>query len=380
MTTRIQRPRTLTSLGISLILLLGMAAVPASAAVANVAVGGGINPPIDQPAATPAAVDPGNIAAFYVWAQNNDSANLASFFLKTETAATPVGAYWWREGDEENVNLCVANGNLMCDFGQLNAGQNVIVLAGFRLPGSPSTSTANCGEGFSPGDAASWVCVDFQFGSNAGFVPGKNKSRGDAYHYFASVRTDLNNDASAQFPFCSTPDAPTAACFSVLSVNNGNRAGRNDVQTTALSAPAAALNSAHGTTGLAVADNFPFTCPSGLAQCAATQASTNNSFLGQWSDVDVNSEFQFALGEWIRIDLHMYGVNANQVDGVVHVWQGAGGTWHEDVISTRCADANGPGDGPYPAGYNGCFWAQNGQGNTALVSVWAQNNGNYRTF
>ena len=48
----------------------------------------------------------------------------------------------------------------------------------------------------------------------------------------------------------------------------------------------------------------------------------------------------------------MYGVNPNSVDGVIHLWFN-GTAWQEEIIGTKCFDANGPSSQvPGP-----CFWA-----------------------
>ena len=88
--------------------------------------------------------------------------------------------------------------------------------------------------------------------------------------------------------------------------------------------------------------------------------------------MDVNSE-QIFDGAFIVIEIQMYGVNANSIDGVLHIWFD-GTTWHFDPIS-KCLTAAGP-DPDAPAE---CFWAT-GNGNIADVTIWATNNGNYRTF
>jgi hypothetical protein len=166
---------------------------------------------------------------------------------------------------------------------------------------------------------------------------------------------------------------PATPCdASLLAVFNSGKASKNDVQTTKLTAPGGAFNSFHGSTGLAVLDNFTFSCPA-TATCSTHQGSGASAFVGQWSQVDANSEQNFGT-DFIRIDLEMYGVNPNSIDGVIHVWK-VGAIWYEEIIGTKCQNADGPNaDVPGP-----CFWAS-GSGNVTDVSIWTHNNGNFRTF
>jgi hypothetical protein len=346
-------------------------ASPTFAALANVNIGGGaVGDHVSG--ATPPQVSPGNVAGFHLWVRNEDSANLNTFFMKAVTSATPLGAYWSRNGGP--TQSCTTSDGLQCTFGTLSSGDVLLITAAFRLPTGTSTSLTNClPDGSTAGVAptgTSWRCVDFQFASGSGFVPGKNKSRGDLYHWYDFVRTDGGQDKGATFPFC---DPSASACDdSLLTVFNTQGASKNNVQSTELTAPAGAFNPAYGTTGLAVADNFPFDCPPGLTDCASHQTTGNNAFVGQWSQVDVNSEQPFG-DDFIKVTLTMYGVNPNSIDGVVHLWFD-GTDWHEDTITDRCDSASGPGPDQ-----DECFWAT-GSGQNAIVSVWIHNNGSIRTF
>jgi hypothetical protein len=356
-----------------------MLASTAVAATANVDIGGGSVVNFDARAATPTQVSPGNVAGFYLWIQNDDPANLSSFFMKAFTASTPLGAYWSRNGESAKHGCDTSNG-LVCAFGALNSGDEILITAAFYA----NSSTANCmpdqlpanSGGFEPTDEDSFACVDFQFGADSGFVEGKgkNKSRGDAYHWYDFVATDTTSDQAAQFPFCDLSETPLDCETDLLTISNGTGANRNNVQSTALTAPAGAFNSAHATTGLAVADNFPFSCPTGIATCTAHETTGSKGFVGQWSQADVNSEQTFG-DAFIRVDLAIYGVNPNSIDGVVHLWESAPGVWQERTISDECPSAAGPDEGQTSE----CFWAS-GSGQVANVSIWMHNNGSIRTF
>jgi len=377
MTARRRLLRPLAALTIAASLATAALATPVLAALANIDIGGGSVVDTHARAATPQQVSPGNVAGFYLWVRNEDSANLNTFSLTARTSATPLGAYWQRPGDA-GYTACTTAGNLTCNFGTLNSGDVLLIVAAFTLPGTPSTSNANCkpnasAAGFGPTTESSWVCVDFQFGSGSGNVPGKNNSRGDEYHWYDFVATDVTLDSGAGFPFCNL--ASSEPCDTdLLTVFNAGHASRTDLQTTQLTAPEQAFNSLSGSTGLAVRDNFAFNCPSasGVATCASHEGTGAAAFLGQWSQVDANSEQQFA--DYIRIDLQIYGVNANSIDGVIHLWFD-GTFWHEEVIDDECPTADGPAVGQTEP----CFWAS-GNGNVADVSIWTHNNGNYRTF
>jgi hypothetical protein len=380
-------------------LLLTMTAVsvaaPASTlgAIANVNVGGGIvigN--TATRATTPLQVSPGNVVGFYLWAKNNDAAGLSSFFLTASTDLTFKGAVWKHPGDA-TTQTCGSdvNGRLNCAFGALNSTDEILVLAAFTVPPPASSSPANClsgdalpNSGFNHGSEASWVCVDFQFASNSGYVvqKGKNKSRGDAYHWYDSVATNVTEDQGAGFPFCDSNVSVCDGTNSTLSVQNGGTATGSDVQTTHLKAPPAAFNTAFdtsglfGKSGLAVADNFFFVCPSGsgVPTCANHQANGQTGFVGQWSRVDANTEQPFG-DAFIQVDLSMFGVKPQDINGVMHLWEGPAGVWTERPITALCP---GP-DGPATLQTTECFWAT-GAGNVTTVSIWAHNNGTFRTF
>jgi hypothetical protein len=386
----------LTTASLLLIMTAVSAAVPASTlgAIANVQIGGGMPAAPDDPdlyprAATPTQVSPGNVAGFYLWVKNKDAANLSTFFMNASNA-NPVGGYFTKNGGAK-TDCPIVSKQLSCTFGAFNSGDVLEIVAAFRIPSPVPAFDPNCKPAKAPLDpvagyrtdpAIASVCVDFAFGSNSGFVLPKkngNNSRGDEYHWYDFVTTNVGVDAGAGFPFCNFAlDPDGVGCdLGLLTVFNSGHASRTDLQTTQVTAPASAFNSLHGSTGLAVHDNlFPaFNCPPTLpatATCATHTGSGADAFVGQWSQVDVNSETQFA--EFIRIDLEMYGVNPNTVDGVVHIWQDGTG-WHEEVISDPCPTEDGP-DASQPGK---CFWVS-GSGQVTNVSIWTTNNGVYRTF
>jgi hypothetical protein len=384
MSIRRRQFRQVATLTLAVSLIAASFASTTVAATANIGVGGGIViDNTDTSGATPLQVSPGKTAGFYLWIHNNDSANLSTFFMDAVTDSTPVGAYWWRN-DETTTHTCLTTNGLHCDFGALVSGDVIRIVAAFTAV----TSTKNClpdtlppnSDGVAPGDGAH-ACVDFQFGSQSGFVPNKkkgNNSRGDAYHWYDVVATNPTTDQGATFPFCDPASISCSDAF--LSVFNTTGASRNNVQSTKVTAPniEEVFNSAYGTTGLAVADNLgaDITCEDfgNLASCLQHETSGASGFLGQWSAVDVNSEENFG-DAFIRVDISMYGVNPTSIDGVEHVWQDALGVWHDDQITAKCPSSAGPADGQTTE----CFWAS-GSGNVANVSVWLHNNGKLRNF
>jgi hypothetical protein len=352
------------------------------AAVANIDIGGGSVVNVDARAATPHQVKPGNVAGFYLWVQNDDAANLSTFFMNALSDSDPVGAYWSRNEETTKHGCLTTTMGIECNFGALNSGDELFIVAAYTATSSinhcmTDDPPVNSG-GFAPTDEDSYACVDFQFGSESGFVPGKkkgNNSRGDAYHWFDFVATDTNSDQSAQFPFCDLSESPLDCDTDLLTIFNSTGANRNNVQSTQLTAPAGAFNSDHGSTGLAVADNFPFSCADAgsLPACSSHETTGSDGFVGQWSQVDVNTEQDFG-DAFIKVTLTMYGVNPNSIDGVVHLWQDDLDVWHEDTITDECATADGPG-----VDQDECFWVT-GSGQNAVVSVWIHNNGRARTF
>ena len=353
-------------------------ASPVSAALADIDFGGGTTPGTAPnghgTGATPTQVSPGNVAGFYIWVRNDDTAKLNSFFMKAATTATPLGAYWSRNGGP--ANACTTTDGLQCAFGALESGDVLRITAAFTLPTGTSTSTANClpagsDDGVSP-TGASWRCVDFQFASGSGFVPGKNNSRGDLYHWFDFVRTDGGADRGAQFPFCNLgiPAEDRDCDEGLLTVFNTLSATKRNPQATQVTAPDAAFNSNHGSSGIAVEDGAAFECPDGLVECAARE----DDFVGQWSDVSVNSEQPFG-DDFLRVTIQMNGVKASDVDGVLHLWEQPAGTWHEEVIDDLCPSSAGPGEGQTTP----CFWVT-GSGNNSTVDIWSHNNGKFGHF
>jgi len=372
---------SITTLSLLLSLTVVSVALPAStlAAVANVGVGGGWDTNKSNATgvsgATPAKVSPGKVAGFYLSAKNNDSANLSSFFLTASTAATPLGAFW-SHSTGGPWTACDVSSGLKCTFGAFNSGDAVYVEAAFTLPTGTSTSTTNCltdpnrktqpanSYGVDPQNAASWVCFDFQFGANSGFVPGKNNSRGDAYHWFDFVGTDTGQDSAAQFPFCDESAVVVACNTSLLALNDSkNNFGKNNPQWTQVLAPSGAFNSLHASSGIAVADNVQSPCtggPNDPAECSI-------AFLGQWSQVDVNNATDFSPA-YVQVDIGVYGVGVNKISHVYHFYQ-VSGVWNVETLN-KCSTSAGPGTAP-------CFWAASLGGNASQVTIWTHFNGKF---
>lgn len=369
-TPMLTRGRTLRAIAAMFIAvaLLASSLATTFGALADIQIGGGDTVGVHDSGATPTQVAPGNVAGFYVWLHNNDAANLSTFFLNAAvTDATPVGAYWTHDLANGPWNTCEVSPALKCSFGAFNSGTDIFVVAGFTVPAS---STKNClpagsSSGIAADAARAHVCVDFQFGSDSGYVVerGKNKSRGDAYHWYDVVYTDTTGDQSAQFPFC---DPNAEACDTgLLTVSDSQTLGKNNLQWTKVKAPDGAFGSPHGTTGIAVADNFTFDCPASSGVCAT-------KFLGQWSNVDVNSGQDFADGtEWVQIDIGVYGVAANKISVVYHLYQ-IGTTWYVETIDTLCEDAGGPASN---FDVDQCFWVQSLKGSSSQVTIWTHHNG-----
>jgi hypothetical protein len=362
-------------------------ASPAFAALANIDIGGGVTPGIapagHNSGATPPQVSPGKVAGFHLWVKNRDAANLNTFFMKAVTSATFVGAYWSRNGGDPVA--CIPADGALCSFGALNSGDELNITAAFTLPPGTTAVEDNClkpNEGGVGHTGTSWVCVDFQFASESGFVLPKpkkgNNSRGDLYHWHDSVATDVGPDKGATFPFCDLQGNPTCA-GSVLSVSN-NAATRNNVQSTKVTAPNVedVFNTAYGKTGLAVADNLgpDFDCEDSgnLPTCTSHQTTGNDAFVGQWSLIDVNSDLNLDPA-YIIVVLSMYGVNPNSIDGVVHAWFDATDEiWKERTVNDPCDTVAGPGPEQ-----DECFWVA-GSGQVTTVTIWMHNNGRARTF
>jgi hypothetical protein len=381
----VTRGRTLRAVAAIVIATALLASSFAStlAAVANVGIGGGWDTHFFNTTgvsgATPTKVSPEKVAGFYLSAKNNDSANLSSFFLTATTKATPLGAFW-SHSTTGPWTACDVSSGLKCTFGAFNSGDSVYIEAAFTLPAGTSTSTTNCltdpgrktqpanSYGVNPHDAASWVCFDFQFGANSGFVTGKNNSRGDAYHWFDFVGTDTGQDSAAQFPFCDLSAQPVDCNPALLSLNDTKtNFGKNNPQWTQVTAPTGAFNSLHASTAIGVADNVGSPC-TGLST-DPTQCSI--AFLGQWSKVDVNDGGNFSP-DFIQIDIGVYGVGVNKISSVYHFYTDPDtGDLTVEVLG-KCGTSAGPSADNPPVS---CFWATSLGGNASQVTVWTHFNG-----
>jgi hypothetical protein len=359
-------------------------------AVAAVGIGGGTNTALFNATgvtgATPTAVSPGKVAGFYLFAKNNDSANLSSFFLKASTSADmkPTGALW-SHSLSGPWTQCPITGGLNCSFGAFNSGDTIYVVAAYTLPSSPSTSKTNCftdpdravqppnSYGVNP-TGATWECVHFEFSADSGYVTGKNKSRGDAYHWFDAVNTDTGPDQQAQFPFCDF--SSDAACNpSLLTISDDQSLGKTNPQWTKVQVPNDRLvfNTAQN-----VADGTKVsqTCPTGFP----TECST--AFLGQWSQVDVNAGQDFLDGTpWVVIDIGVYGVSANKISKVFHFYKDSAGVLQVEVIDTPCAESSGPTDSsgdPSLLNADQCFWVSSTlKGSSSQITIWTHHNGKF---
>lgn len=351
------------------------------AATANLTLNGGTDSQgAKVTGATPLAVSPGKVAGFYVTVENDDTANLPTFFMTAASNAAPYGAYWYPTGTTDYRPCQTAP--LKCDFGTFAAGSEVTVVAAFTLPDGTSSSTRNCYSeanhtglqfGIEP-TSDTFVCVDFKFASSQGNVPGKNKSRGDEFHWmdFVSTVVDPKNEA-AQFPYCDA--SGTNLCDNgLLSLNDSttlsSSPSRLNLQYTKVTVPAAAFDSSHATSAIHVKDGdstLDFVC---TGTCA-DQVAAGGGFVGETSLLEVNDGQVFTDDDWIVTTIGMLGVQANKIDGVVH--QLDNGTFE---VLGKCLTATGPTD----TSSAGCFWVTSGSGNTAIVTVWTHTNGKLRNF
>ena len=367
--------------------LAGLMAAPITqAATANLTLNGGLDSAGTKiSGATPGAVSPGKVAGFYVTVKNNDTANLPTFFLSgVNSKATPFGAYWFYTNAPGTAFPCQTN-PMTCTFGTLASGASVTVVAAFTLPSTASADTSkNCysnadhtplQSGVQP-TTSTFVCADFKFSSNQGNVPGKNKSRGDEFHWMDWVSTDVDaRNEAAQFPYCDA--SGTNVCSNALLSLSDNTSlssspSRFNIQYTQVAVPnALAFDSLHGSSGIHVADGGLVPAIDNCAGDCATAVANAGGFLGEVSLVEVNSGQNFDP-DWIVTTIAMLGVNANKVDGVVHDTGGA----EADVLG-KCPSAAGP-DETTP--FEGCFWAVNGSGNTVIVTVYTHTNGKLRNF
>jgi hypothetical protein len=160
--TRAPKLRLLAILAVAASLAMTSLASPVLGALANVDIGGGSVVDAHPRAATPLQVSPGNVAGYYLWLKNEDSANLPTFFLNAGSPATPLGAYWRSDAEQGSPwHTCSTDGALMCNFGAFTSGESIFVVAGFDTP--TSSSNTNCkpadapaSQGYGPGSESSY--------------------------------------------------------------------------------------------------------------------------------------------------------------------------------------------------------------------------------
>jgi hypothetical protein len=276
--------------------------------------------------ASPSVVTQGQLGAFHFVVSNPGPSNISQLYLTEKSGANLYQVV----GDRSSG--CNTSGQLLCNFGALNAGASftfdVALIA-------PSVST--------------WH-VDFEF-SSTGYVLGGNNSHGDLFSSPFDVVTASTSD---------TVDAAGTYVWDAAhqSFHNGLALGNNNKQSTSVSVfdttfPASAADGANA---------FAFTCGTGF-NCPGT-------FFGQVSQVDVDN----GTDHLIHIVLQLYkpGKNPSNVNGVYHQWTDGTGT-HEERITTVCDGGNPPGTVP-------CFLATKLGSNNLQLDIWAPHNGKYGGF
>ena len=107
----------------------------------------------------------------------------------------------------------------------------------------------------------------------------------------------------------------------------------------------------------------------GTSDCATTAAAAGG-FVSETSLIEANSGQSF-VADYIQTTMTMIGVQASQIDGVVHQLDND----NFEFIG-KCPSSAGP-DSTTPGA--GCFWAT-GSGNTAIVNIWTHTNGKLKVF
>ncbi len=311
-------PRLVGALGLALALAAGMLS-SAMAATPKVTTWG--------TNLSPAFVSNGGLAAFTVYARDDDTSTLAQFYLTETTSGTRAPSVYAAIASQ---GTCTQSGQLQCDFGQVKPGVTVTVTVAF---------TTGAGSSWSP---------DFEF-STTGFVTGKNRSHGDAFPVTDDLTVQLTNG-----------DRDHAGSY----VWDSGQASVADTGITRSNPQSTAVTVSSTGIGAAVSDGSVIGCQGIDVTCPA-------SLFGETSVVSVDNGLPQPAFQ-IVIDYYKPGVNPNQVNGVYHSWNDASGTGDE-LITTQCSGSPVPSSVP-------CFTASKVGPQNLEIIIWTYHNGNYRTF
>ena len=230
-------------------------------------------------------------AGYEVTIKNNGPSNISQLFLVTKIQDSP-GILTTTQGTCSAPN----SGPLRCDFGALNAGQSVTVIAGYATPAS--------GSSFDP---------VFQANSNGVSFTDPKRSHGDTLQ-------DPN-----ETPTVLTKNGNFAGGFAINrnDVKTADNIGKNNVQSTSVTPP---------TVGVIT------TAQDGLPASAFTCTGCTKELFGDWSRVTVGHGESF--GDLFPVTLLVYGkalpkdATQDSID-LVHVLND--GT--TEILSSRCGDA-----------------------------------------
>jgi hypothetical protein len=238
----------------------------------------------------PALVANGSGAGYQVTITNNGPSNISQLFLVTKVLNSP-GILTTTQGTCSDPN----SGPLRCDFGALNAGQSVTVIAGYATPAS--------GSSFDP---------VFQANSNGVSFTDPKRSHGDTLQDPNEAPTVLTKNANFAGGFAINRD----------DVKTADNVGKKNVQSTTVTPP---------TVGVIT------TAQDGLPASAFTCTGCTKTLFGDWSRVTVGSGEPF--GDLFPVTLLVYGkalpndATQDSID-LVHVLDD--GT--TEILSTRCGD------------------------------------------
>jgi hypothetical protein len=347
--------RLVSVLTITAALTFSVFASTALAALPMVVTGGGTAtscvPSASVSGAEPAAVSPGGVAAFRIWARNCDTSSVQSFTLSAVT--TPNASVYDPPGDAIGVipsrGACATGPAVSCSFGTFSPGDEIFVLVAFVAPSSGQK-----------------LSVDFQW-KTTGQAPDPNKhSHGDTVHWLDSAAINSSGNYAGTFAFDSSL---LSLSDTSANLNNSNK------QSTAIDAAALASELGTGYSG-----GIPLTVQDGPGidtgcvndpDAIPAIVCSDLVFFGETSVVNVNDGFEFTNYFLITVTIYK-GPNANQVHGVYHNWLDTDGNFQQELIETQFPAGGTPTTFP-------SFSVEKVGQNTVLV-IASHHNGPYRGY
>jgi hypothetical protein len=296
------------------------------------------------------SVAAGKHAGFFIWMQNNDTANISQLFLTgTSTATFSGGTFQVKDSTGVvRTGTCAAVDPLDCSIGALRSGQTVDVIVSYLINASAKDGSN--------------VGVKFEF-NTTGTPPGKNNSHGDSFDLSDSIGVSSNRDADGDFNL----NDPAG-----LNIADNQNVSPQNPQATSASIVQLGI----GGSVSEIAGTMAFCDPSLLPQPVPSWFSCSN-LSSQISTVQIGNGKNFnnpnpGTTPGIQVKI-LFKKAPSQLTGsnpfVYHRWTDSLGVDHAELVTAPCILVGG-----FPSNTTPCLIV----GNNA-VTVWLIHNGGMRT-